>query len=108
MSAPRSPIALDSHPDGIGFFIHVSPGARKDEVGPAHADALRVRTSAPPSDGRANAACRRALAEAFGLAQSEVRLDAGARGRRKRVFVVGDPEALADRLHALASRSGLG
>jgi uncharacterized protein (TIGR00251 family) len=104
----RSPVAVDSDPEGIGFFIHVSPGARKDAVGPAHGDALRVRTSAPPLDGRANAACRRALAEAFDLAESKVRLDAGSRGRRKRVFVVGEPGALAERLHMLATRSGLG
>jgi uncharacterized protein (TIGR00251 family) len=104
----RSSVAVDADPEGIGFFIHVSPGARRDEIGPAHGDALRVRTSAPPVEGRANAACREALARAFGVAVADVRIDPASRGRRKRLFVAGDPVALSARLHLLATRSGLG
>jgi uncharacterized protein (TIGR00251 family) len=108
VSVPRPIVAVDANEEGIGFFIHVSPGARKDEVGPAHGDALRVRTPAPAVGGRANAACREALAAAFSVAAGEVRLDPGARGRRKRVFIAGDPAELSARLGALATRSGLG
>lgn len=108
MSGGDSPVAIDPSPDGIGFWIHVSPRARVDEVGPAHGDALRVRISAPPVEGRANAACRAALAAVLGVSRADVDLDPGARGRRKRVFVRGQPLDLAARVHKLATRTGLG
>jgi uncharacterized protein YggU (UPF0235/DUF167 family) len=57
----------------------------------------------PPVEGRANAACRRVLAEALGIRQAAVVLDAAARGRRKRVSVTGETAGLAARLHALAA-----
>jgi uncharacterized protein YggU (UPF0235/DUF167 family) len=64
-----------------------------------------VAVAAPPVEGKANAACVRALAEGLGVRRDDVELDAGARGRRKRVAVVGHPRALAARLRALAART---
>jgi hypothetical protein len=87
---------------GLAFWIHVTPRARRPAVGGRHGDALRVAVAAAPADGRANAACLAALAEAFGVRARDVALCAGARGRRKRVQIAGDPAALASRLEALA------
>ena len=88
---------------GLAFWIHVSPGAKRELVGGAHGGALRVAVGAPPLDGRANAACVEALAAAFGVKRAAVALDAGARGRRKRVEIAGAAEALAVRLAVLAA-----
>jgi len=92
-------------PSGIAFWIHVTPGAKRVAVGGAHGDALRVAVQAPPSEGRANAACVAALAIAFGVKRPAIALDLAARGRRKRVSVAGDSAALAARLAALAGES---
>ena len=89
---------------GIAFWIHASPRSQRARVGGSHADALRVAVKEPPLEGRANAACVRALAEALGVAQSAVTLDPGARGRRKRVRVEGDPASLEERVMLLASQ----
>ena len=89
-------------PEGFSFWIHVSPRARHTGVGGRHADALRVAVREPPEGGRANAACAAALAEAFGVGRADVALDPGARGRRKRVRIDGDPTALARRFETLA------
>jgi uncharacterized protein (TIGR00251 family) len=89
--------------DGLSFWIHVSPRARREGVGGRHGDALRVAVRAAPEGGRANAACVAALAAAFGVGRAEVALDPGARGRRKRVRIDGDPAALAHRFEALAN-----
>jgi uncharacterized protein YggU (UPF0235/DUF167 family) len=67
-----------------------------------HGGALRVAVREPPAEGRANEACRRALAEALGLRQAAVELEAGSRGRRKRVQIAGDPELLERRVRELA------
>jgi uncharacterized protein len=86
---------------GYSFWIHVSPRARREGVGGRHGDALRVAVRAAPEAGRANAACVAALAEAFGVGRADVTLTR-ATGRRKRVRIDGDVEALASRFEALA------
>ncbi len=96
-------------PDGVSFWIHVTPGARWESIGGAHGDALRVRVTEPPADGAANRACQALLARAFEIGRSDVVLDAASKGRRKRVRIQGDAARLARRLAALAAgdRGGL-
>jgi hypothetical protein len=96
------PVACAASAAGIAFWIHVSPGAKREAVGGTHADALRVAVQAPPREGRANAACLGALARAFGVKRAAVALDLAARGRRKRVQIAGNAKDLAARLAALA------
>jgi len=98
-------VACSASPNGIAFWIHVTPGAKRAAVGGAHGDALRVTVRAPPVEGRANAACVEALASAFGVKRPAVALDPAARSRRKRVVLAGDSAALAARLAALAGES---
>lgn len=89
-------------PAEFAFWIHVTPRASRDAVGGRHGEALRVTVKAPPVEGRANAACAAALAEAFGVRRSAVHLDPAARGRRKRVRIAGAADSLARRFEELA------
>jgi uncharacterized protein (TIGR00251 family) len=93
--------------DGVAFWIHVSPRAARERVGGLRGDALRVAVCEPPVEGEANAACVRALAGALGVSRSAVELDPGAKGRRKRVRVRGEPEALAAALRGLAAGAAI-
>ena len=88
--------------DGLAFWIHVTPRARREAVGGRQGDALRVAVKAPPVGGKANAACVEALAEAFGVERRDVEIHSGARGRRKRVRVTGETRALAEKFQKLA------
>jgi uncharacterized protein (TIGR00251 family) len=90
------------------FWIHVTPRARRERVGGSHGDALRVAVRAAPVEGRANAACVAALAAAFGVPRTAIALDPGARGRRKRVRIHGDPAILDRRFGELAEPSRVG
>lgn len=94
---------MAADPDGYDFWIHVTPRSRRAAVGGSHADALRVAVAAPAEDGRANEACARALAEAFGVDRREVELPANSRHRRKRVRIAGDPARLERRFCELAA-----
>jgi uncharacterized protein YggU (UPF0235/DUF167 family) len=87
----------------VAFWIAVHPRSRRPRVGGLQGDALRVAVAEPPLQGRANEACRRALAEALGVGRSAVEIDPAARSRRKRVQVAGDPAALEAALERLAS-----
>jgi hypothetical protein len=74
--------------------VRVQPKASSDEiVGPcANAlggESLKVRITAPPVDGKANAHLVKVLAKAFGVAKSRVSVVAGDSGRQKRVQVNG-------------------
>jgi uncharacterized protein (TIGR00251 family) len=88
--------------DGLGFWIHVTPRARREAVGGRQGDALRVSVKAPPVGGKANAACVEALAEAFGVPPRDVEIHPGAKGRRKRVRLNGETRALERQLQKLA------
>jgi uncharacterized protein (TIGR00251 family) len=69
--------------------VIVQPRASRAGVGPAVGDRLRVSVTAPPVDGKANAAVIEAVAEAFGVRRADVTILRGATGRRKTLRVAG-------------------
>lgn len=78
--------------------VRVTPRASRNEVESWDGETLRVRVTAPPTEGQANEACRELLAKALDIPQSKVILVQGARSREK-VFRIeqGEP-GLMDRL----------
>ncbi|HEX7096743.1 MAG TPA: DUF167 domain-containing protein [Acidimicrobiales bacterium] len=93
---------LSATRDGTMVTVHVQPGATRPGVAGRHGDALRVRVSAPPTEGRANDEVVRLLATTFGVPRGSVRLASGASSRRKRLELVGlamdDAAAVIDKL----------
>ncbi len=91
--------------------LRVQPGARK--AGLAGLETrddgrvrLKVKVTAPPEDGKANAAVAALLAKALGLARGDVVLLRGETARDKTLRLQGDPAALAARLEALLAAPG--
>lgn len=72
--------------DGTDLIVQVrvQPRASRDEWVGLQEDRFRVRITAPPVEGQANAHLRAFLAELFGVAKSQVTLLAGEKGRDKR------------------------
>lgn len=89
--------------DGAAVIgVHAQPGAARRGIRGRHGDALKVSVTAPPADGRANAAIAAVLAEALGVRPSAVTLVSGAGHRRKRFRVAGrTPEEVARTLTAV-------
>lgn len=85
--------------EAVRFDVRVSPRASRDEVGGVHDGALRVKTTAPPVDGEANAAVVRLVAKALGVPKRAVRIVGGETGKSKRLEVDGVDAA---RVRALA------
>ena len=73
--------------------VRLTPRASREQVTLQDDGSLAVRVSAPPVDGRANAALERAVAGALGIAPSRVNLVRGTRGRDKTLRVEGLDEA---------------
>lgn len=95
--------ALSPAPGGARLAVRLTPKARRDRIeGAVHeADgqtSLKVAVSAPPVDGKANAALVALIAASLGVTKSSVSLAAGAGGRRKLLFIAGDAAAMRARL----------
>ena len=75
--------------------IRVQPRASRDGIVGPHGNELKVRITAPPVDGEANAHLTKFLAKAFGVARAAVRLESGESGRSKRLRIC-KPQHLPD------------
>jgi hypothetical protein len=95
------PSSLNLQARGPDLFLSVlvRPGANRDAITGVREGILTLTVSAPPVEGKANAACRRLLADALGLPVTLVEIVAGARARRKRIRIRNtDPAGLESRL----------
>ena len=77
--------------------VKVVPRAARDEIVGWQDGVLRVRVTAPPQDGKANAALEALLADRLGVRKGAVQVVAGHASRRKRVAVEGVDQAAVDR-----------
>ena len=83
-----------TRPEGALLPVRVQPRARRNEVVGWQGAALRVRVTAPPTDGRANQAVVELLAAALGLPHASIALVSGAASRDKLLRV--ERHSLAD------------
>ncbi len=67
--------------------VHLQPKASRDEFAGLHGERLKIRLTAPPIEGRANAHLMAFLADAFGVAKSQVSLESGELNRHKRLRI---------------------
>lgn len=95
---------IAAHADGATLAVRAQPGARRTGVVGTHSGALKVAVSAPPEDGRANAAVLEALKDWLGVRRSQLDLISGHANRNKVVLVRG---VTAEQLQArVAARLG--
>lgn len=72
--------------------VHVTPRAARDGIDGVREGVLRVRLTAPPVEGRANAALVRLLARALGVPVRDVRVVRGHTAREKLLEIDGVDE----------------
>jgi len=82
-------ISIQEHTEGVVISIRAQANARKTAVLGEHAGALKVAVTAPPEDGRANAAVVELLRDYFGLKRSQIDLIGGLTSRNKVVLIRG-------------------
>ena len=81
--------------DGVlTFMVRVAARASKSMIAGEHAGALRVRVSAPPVEGAANAEVMRLLARELKVPVRAVEIASGHASKTKRVRVYGADVAL--------------
>ena len=79
---------------GSEITLHVQPGASKSELAGLHGDALKLRISARPVEGAANAAVLEFVASWLGVPKRDVKLLRGDKSRHKTVWAPVPPDKI--------------
>ena len=73
--------------EAVSLRVYLQPKASREGILGEADGVLKLRVTAPPVDGRANAACLRLLAKALGLHQSRLQIVSGQHARLKMVRI---------------------
>jgi len=100
-------IPLHQTEGGVTFRIRVVPRASRSELAGIQDDALKLRITAPPVDGKANEECIRVVADFFGVKRRQVTIISGHVSRTKTIAIAGRSTGeIAARLEQLPSGNG--
>jgi len=92
-------MAIHNSSSGVTFAVKVHPRAKKNAITGEVGDALKVALTAPPVDGKANAACMEFFAKLLNVPRSSVTIASGQSSRNKVIRVAGvTAQQVRDRL----------
>ena len=97
-------------PGGVRLTVRLSPRASRNRIEGIATDAdgkpvLKIRLTAPPVDGAANAGLIAFLAQTLSLRKAEIVIRSGETSRLKHLHLSGDSDALAAKLAAAVTES---
>ncbi|MEA1964226.1 MAG: DUF167 family protein [Candidatus Aerophobetes bacterium] len=84
--------------DGVIFKVKVQPKASKNEAAGLHQDALKIRLTASPVEGKANEALIDFLSGWLQVKKSQVKIISGQLSKLKAVKVVGEGKDLIQKI----------
>lgn len=87
---------LQTLPDGsLLLRLFVQPKASRNEIAGLHNNALKLRLTTPPIEGRANKAVIAFIAKLLHLPKSSVTIRSGLQNRHKEILIFGGDEQRA-------------
>ena len=89
--------------DGIVFKVKVQPKASRNELAGLYQDALKIRLTAPPVEGKANKALIDFLADWLEVKRSQVKIVSGQLSKIKIIKVMGKESSLMEKIQKLIS-----
>jgi uncharacterized protein len=96
----------DDENESLAFAVRIHPRAKKNAITGKVGEALKLSLTAPPVDGKANAACIDFFAKLLNVSRSSVTIASGQSSRNKVVRVAGlTQEELRKRLEGGAKHS---
>ena len=75
--------------DKISLAVHVQPKAAHNRIDGLHGERIKLRITAPPVDGKANAAVIGFIAKLFNIPKSAVFIKNGKQSRDKKLLLSG-------------------
>jgi len=82
-------IAISEEGDSVILNMRIQPRSAKNEVIGIHGNALKIRLTSPPVEGKANEQCISFVANLFHVNRSSIELVSGKKGRDKRIRISG-------------------
>lgn len=82
-------LSIKETKNGVIFNIRVVPRSSRCELAGIQENALKLKITAPPVDGKANEECIKFLADKLGVRKSRVAIIAGYKSKRKTIAVSG-------------------
>ena len=73
--------------NGIRFSAIIQPRSSKNEVTGLYKDALKIRLTSPPVDGKANKACLQFFSKWLGISPSKISIVQGLSNKSKTIEV---------------------
>ena len=90
MRVPSSTMeAITATATGTLLHLWVQPRASVERLDGQRDGYIRLRLTAPPVDGAANAACIAFLAKTLGISRAQLHLQAGVKSRDKLIHITG-------------------
>ncbi len=81
--------AITATATGTLIRLRVQPRASRERVEGVRDGYVRLRLTAPPVDGAANAACIALLAKILDISRARIQLQAGEKSREKLIHIAG-------------------
>ncbi len=78
---------LQEKSNGIILKVFIQPRSSKNMIAGLHADALKIKLTAPPVDGAANKMCIEYLAKWLKVPKSSIEIVSGHKSRTKRLLL---------------------
>lgn len=78
---------------GVVISVRVVPRSSRTECAGMQGDALKLKITAPPVEGKANEECIRFLSEILGVRRSDIAILSGHRSKNKQIIVSGATRA---------------
>lgn len=85
--------------DALILNVYVQPGSKRTEIVGFYGDALKIRLSSAPIDGRANGALLKYVAQLFNVPLRQVKIRRGDKSRHKKIAITGsliDPLSICE------------
>jgi uncharacterized protein (TIGR00251 family) len=79
---------------GIRFNVRVVPKSSKNLLCAMSEDVIKLKITAPPVDGKANAACIKYFADILCVPKNQIALISGLKSKTKTFEITGDPDLL--------------
>jgi len=73
----------------ITLKVHLQPRALRDGIDGLHGDAVKIRLTAPPLEGKANKALQKFIAKKLNIPSSQVEIIGGRHSRQKLLRITG-------------------
>jgi uncharacterized protein (TIGR00251 family) len=99
---------LKKHDDGISFKVRIQPRSKKNMIIGVLDDALKIKLTAPPVEGAANALCIKFLANQLKVSRSTLEIASGHTSRIKMIrLTVSKQRDLVDAVNRIKSLANL-